>query len=425
MVSSIQSSTAVVLFGQKVSDIMLAPSVLPGEVRRFIRGVLTEANFNFGYAYPEGFTIDGMPIMFGDIFLYVAPRGGANQEDPAAAEKNGLYRVESPDRQAVAIRVISNTEAGLVTTRRAHGLNEGDEIVIYGVENMASLNHRQYRVGATPSANSLVILDSYGAPIETRDFEEEGRRGSLQTTGGDRILTPIAADDGDFMLDVGEFLQGYEMPHLVTDESEGQIVEEMVAYNNQFYYRSGLSIKSLRNFERFTENQVNWRALNAGGNDFIASKMYSGDVVLARIYGFSFDGIHFDLDRPAVFLVHGDGEKLTDDDRDARSPVSPAQSGVGAQDYQFGSEMRSWQYDKSDFSVRMDIFTGMFEQILLDAEIEFEDHGMFGGGKVGGGKVGGGKVGGGKVGGGKVGGGKVGGGKVGGGKVGGGKVGGG
>ncbi len=83
--------------------------------------------------------------------------------------------------------------------------------------------------------------------------------------------------------------------------------------------------------------------------------------------------------------------------------------------------MMVWTYDKNDISLRLDLSTGMLEDILLEAEFGDDmDFPSFGGGKVGGGKVGGGKVGGGKVGGGKVGGGKVGGGKVGGGKVGGG-----
>lgn len=418
MVSSIQSSTAVVLFGQKVSDIQLANSVTEEAIKYIMRGVLTDAEFNFDFDYPDGFKIDGMTIMYGDVFLYVAPGGSEAEKVSNASQKNGFYRVVSPDQAAVPIKEVSNKRAGEIVTRKPHGLSTGDEIVVYDVEGMIGLNNRQYTVGATPSATKLIILDDVGAPIETTNYKQEGEGGSLQLAAGKRKLKKIDADkETKYSVDVGEFVRGYETPHLVTDEVGGQIVEEVIAYNNQFYYRSGLTIKTLDLYERFAENQVNWRAETAGGNDFISSKMYSADVVLAKIYGFSFNGVHFDLERPSIFLVHGDGNFLTDDDRDARSPISPAQSGVGAQEYQFGSEMRCWHYDKSDFSVRMDIHTGMFEQILLEAEIEFDDHGMYGG-KVGGGKVGGGKVGGGKVGGGKVGGGKVGGGKVGGGKVG-------
>lgn len=420
MVSSIQSSSGVVLFGQKVSDVQLADAVDEKDIRYIVRGVLTDAEFNFDYAYPDGFKIDGMPIAFGDVFLYAAPSDKDEEKLSNASERNGFYRVVSPDHAPIPIKEVSNKKAGQVTTRKPHGMSSGDEIVVYDVKGMKSLNNRQYIVGATPSATTLVIQDEVGAPIETRNFKEEGEGGCLQAVGGERKLKAIdPAKEPEYAVDVGDFVRGYETPHLVTDEVQGQIVEEVIAYNNQFYYRSGLKIKDLMKFERFWENEVNWKGKTAGGDGFISSKMYSDDVVLAKIYGFSFDGVHFDLERPSIFLVHGDGDFLTDDDRDARSPISPAQSGMGAQEYQFGSEMRCWHYDKSDFSVRMDIHTGMFEQILLDAEIEFDDHGMFGG-KVGGGKVGGGKVGGGKVGGGKVGGGKVGGGKVGGGKVGGG-----
>jgi hypothetical protein len=163
-------------------------------------------------------------------------------------------------------------------------------------------------------------------------------------------------------------------------------------------------------------------------NKLVESNLTATDATLARIYAFSFEGQFYELAAPAIFVVHGKGEDPQP------SPVGNVAVGPGRIDeigvaYQYGSfapDTKVWAYDKTDYSVRLDIASGPLDEILLGAELLDDDGDFhFGGGKVGGGKVGGGKVGGGKVGGGKVGGGKVGGGKVGGGKVGGGKVGGG
>ena len=41
---------------------------------------------------------------------------------------------------------------------------------------------------------------------------------------------------------------------------------------------------------------------------------------------------------------------------------------MGAQGYSFSEDIRVWSYDTADYSIRMDVETGTFEQILLDAE---------------------------------------------------------
>jgi len=165
-----------------------------------------------------------------------------------------------------------------------------------------------------------------------------------------------------------------------------------------------------------------------GANVFLKKNLKLEGAHFARIYSFAFDGGFYDLDTPALFLVQGPGEDPNAPRPAGNVPPGPgdvAEVGVAAQGASFAPDVRVWTYDASEFLIRLDVSSGMLEEILLFAELGDYDDGMVGGGKVGGGKVGGGKVGGGKVGGGKVGGGKVGGGKVGGGKVGGGKVGGG
>ncbi|MDA9981620.1 hypothetical protein N9H39_02565 [Gammaproteobacteria bacterium] len=130
----------------------------------------------------------------------------------------------------------------------------------------------------------------------------------------------------------------------------------------------------------------------------------------ARIYGFAYEGHYYDMARPTVFLVHGEGvlaEDLPGDTmparRYSRAPDTLDKTGVGAQMGGFSAEIMVWAYDRADFSLRLDIDSGSFEELLLEIELD-GNMSHYSGARVSGGKVGGGKVGGGKVGGGKVGG---------------------
>ena len=111
-----------------------------------------------------------------------------------------------------------------------------------------------------------------------------------------------------------------------------------------------------------------------GSNKFLLNQLMK-DVngaapLFARIYGFSFEGHYYDLPKPAIFLVHGDGTELDFKQHDRTTVDS---SGVVARDWEFASsaagakDLRMWEYDKGDFSIRLDIETGPFEQILLEA----------------------------------------------------------
>ena len=90
----------------------------------------------------------------------------------------------------------------------------------------------------------------------------------------------------------------------------------------------------------------------------------------ARIYAFSYAGAYYELTSPALFLVHGNGTSVTDENlpagHAARAPAKPSQTGVSAADFQFSDDVHYWSYDKADYTIRMDVETGMFEQVLLD-----------------------------------------------------------
>jgi hypothetical protein len=151
-----------------------------------------------------------------------------------------------------------------------------------------------------------------------------------------------------------------------------------------------------------------------GANSFLEKQLRDPKSKFARIYGFSYEGSYFDLHRPAVFLVHGDGMEVEElpslvkpGRRYSRAPDTPDKTGMASYEGGFAQDIRVWSYDRADFTLRLDIESGSFDEMLLSYETD-DDWAHYSGAVVTGGKVGGGKVGGGKVGGGKVGGGKVG-----------------
>ena len=108
---------------------------------------------------------------------------------------------------------------------------------------------------------------------------------------------------------------------------------------------------------------------------------------------------------PAIFGELRDKVSATDGNLPgnlaSRAPNDPSKSGVAAADYQIAHDIKVWNYDKSDQTMRMDVSTGMLEQVLLDVYFGYDGGGVSGA-KVSGAKVSGAKVSGAKVSGAKV-----------------------
>lgn len=100
---------------------------------------------------------------------------------------------------------------------------------------------------------------------------------------------------------------------------------------------------------------------------------FGPDARLARVYGFSFEGSYYNLPRPVIFLVHGTGIAATEaggaNPHVSRAPRIPELTGLVAAGFDFADDVRVWFYDKADYTVRMDVETGMFEDVLLQAEL--------------------------------------------------------
>ncbi len=182
--------------------------------------------------------------------------------------------------------------------------------------------------------------------------------------------------------------------------------------NGDTFWEQKMPLASGR--QRFEQIVIRDAGRHLGQNKQLENQ-FGSDARFARIYGFSYEGTYFELPNPTLFLVHGDGKSATGTDATnenlpgslaSRAPNDPSRSGVGAADFQIADDIRVWAYDKADYTIRMDVDTGMFEQVLLEIFFAGGDA-MISGAKVSGAKVSGAKVSGAKVSGAKVSGAKV------------------
>lgn len=119
-----------------------------------------------------------------------------------------------------------------------------------------------------------------------------------------------------------------------------------------------LSSSSILIFGRILDDLVLNPTAVVDNDSFISKQLSSDDARFARIYGYSFEGQYVDIIPPAIFLVHGDGDV----------PEGVEGTGLAFTDDTFSPDIRSWSYDQSDFSIRLDSLTGPFEDILLSVD---------------------------------------------------------
>jgi hypothetical protein len=123
-----------------------------------------------------------------------------------------------------------------------------------------------------------------------------------------------------------------------------------------------------------------------GWNDFLRRQLEGEgrDARFARVYAISFEGSFYNLPKPMIFLVHGDGavirgagvSVLLPDPRPERPTTDD--SGMAGRDFGFeasetgsgpGHDLRYWEYDKDDLSLRLDVVSGSWDEILVDATL--------------------------------------------------------
>ena len=92
-------------------------------------------------------------------------------------------------------------------------------------------------------------------------------------------------------------------------------------------------------------------------NHMLQAQLFKETSRFARIYGFGYEGSFYVMPRPALFLVHGEGEE-----EDV--------SGGGEAVLGIPRPIYWWSYDRWDHTVRMDVNTGPLYEILLNQNID-------------------------------------------------------
>ena len=96
----------------------------------------------------------------------------------------------------------------------------------------------------------------------------------------------------------------------------------------------------------------------ASSPSLLEQQLRAKDACFARIYGFSYEGLFHVLPHPALVLVHGDG-----------APTHPDQLGqAGDAPTGLPEGLRSWAYDKGDYTMLLQIHSGTLDQLLLQGE---------------------------------------------------------
>ena len=110
-----------------------------------------------------------------------------------------------------------------------------------------------------------------------------------------------------------------------------------------------------------------------GAHRLLQSQLAAEGAQFARIYGFAYEGCYYDLARPVVYLVHGEGmspEAVTSGSETSDKPPGSVDGiGVAIEGGDFATDIRVWAYDKADVTVRMEVDTGALEDLLLGAEL--------------------------------------------------------
>jgi hypothetical protein len=139
-----------------------------------------------------------------------------------------------------------------------------------------------------------------------------------------------------------------------------------------------------------------------GANSFLRKQLKADDACFARIYGFSFEGFYRPLSRPAIFLVHGPGDNasppaaqvkqgttskgaitIVPNDAFLDPATTPVDSsGVAAKEWEFSTDIKVWEYDQADFSLRFEVSSGPLDRILIDREEAGDEMPYFRGSKT-------------------------------------------
>ena len=116
-----------------------------------------------------------------------------------------------------------------------------------------------------------------------------------------------------------------------------------------------------------------------GDNLFLQKQLAEKNACFARIYAFSYEGHHYELPRPVIMLVHGDGIETEGKTGQDAVDKDTDRVGVASEDYEFNEDIRVWAYDQSDISLRIEVDSGTIGDILLQSELAGDNRSYFSG----------------------------------------------
>jgi hypothetical protein len=180
--------------------------------------------------------------------------------------------------------------------------------------------------------------------------------GNITTSGN--VTAATANIPVNLPLDVGTSLASTSSATNYLNVSDGDSGGTIINQGSNCYMSVAGGIVSL------VLNNAAWALKTAKNTPLILQAGFPP--TLARIYAFSFEGAYYPLPRPAIYLVHGLGQPVGN----WANPSSLDQSGVMAREWDFSgnllpNDLVYWEYEKGDFSLRLDLDAGPFEQILL------------------------------------------------------------
>lgn len=189
--------------------------------------------------------------------------------------------------------------------------------------------------------------------------------GNITTSGN--VTAASANIPVNLPLDVGSSLASTSNAINYLNVSDGDSGGTIISLESKCYVSVAGGIVSL------VLNNAAWALKTAKNTPLILQAGFPP--TLARIYAFSFEGAYYPLPRPAIYLVHGLGQPVGN----WAHPSLLDESGVVAREWDFSgrekpdvlvlNDLVYWEYEKGDFSLRLDLDAGPFEQILLQTAL--------------------------------------------------------
>jgi hypothetical protein len=105
----------------------------------------------------------------------------------------------------------------------------------------------------------------------------------------------------------------------------------------------------------------------SASTQLLRKELAAPDAALARIYAFAFQNELFEMTKPALFLVHGDGRDFKSEEKSEGGLIGIV--GLSAMQGLLAADLRGWAYNREDLSLRLDVMSGPLDRILLDFEM--------------------------------------------------------